>query len=160
MSDAGPLITLEKLTGGFSFIRRLYSCIIVPPAVLDEVGFHYDRAEEYLARHGISDLVEVRGVASEVDVPEAERLHSGEIQAIQLAIGLRLPLLIEEAVGRRSARKVGVSISGIAGQIVKGYRRGLVSGGKARDMLEEMVTSHRINERIYEKVVAVLERKA
>lgn len=160
VSDTGPLISLEKLTGGFRFIRRLFDIIIVPPAVLEEVGFHYDRAEKYLERHGIVDLVEVRAVASQAELPEIERLHEGEIQAIRLALALELPLLIEEAAGRRSARGIGVSISGITGQIVKGYRQGLVSMEEARDMLDEMLGYRRINERIYAKLMAALRREA
>ena len=38
VSDTGPLISLERLTDGFAFIRRLYDQIVIPPAVLEEVG--------------------------------------------------------------------------------------------------------------------------
>ena len=38
VSDAGPLISLEKLTDGFEFIRQLYVQIVVPPSVLAEVA--------------------------------------------------------------------------------------------------------------------------
>lgn len=158
VSDTGPLISLEKLTGGFRFIRRLYDRIIVPPAVLEEVGFHEARAREYLERHDIADLVEVQDVVSQTELPDIERLHEGEIQAIRLAMALELPLFIEEAVGRRAARKVGVSISGIAGQIIRGYRRDILSVEEARAMLGELVRHRRINERIYEQLVKALKR--
>ena len=157
VSDTGPLISLEKLTGGFRFIRRRYNQIIGPPAVLEEVGFHEDRAETYLERHGIADLVEVHPVPARVEVPGIERLHEGEIQAIQLALAFDLPLLIEEAAGRRAARRAGVSISGVAGQIVKGQRRGMVLMEEAQSMLEEMVEHRRITERIYERLMAALQ---
>lgn len=157
VSDTGPMISLERLTGGFRFIRRLYDRIIVPPAVLEELGFGYDGAEEYLERHGIDDLIEVRNVASQVKLPDLERLHKGEIQAIRLALALRLPLLIEEAAGRRSAQAAGVPISGIVGQIVKAHRQDLISVEKTRAMLREMVEHRRINERIYEQLITALE---
>ena len=160
MSDTGPLISLERLTNGFSFIRQLYDQIVIPPAVLEEVGFSYDRAEDYLAHHRIGDLIEVRNVASQAELPHIGRLHEGEIQAIRLALTLGLPLLIEEAVGRQSAQAAGVSISGIAGQIVKAARRDFIPSEKARSMLKEMVAHRRINERIYERLVAALEREA
>jgi len=38
VSDAGPLISLEKITGGYRFIRRLYDRLIVPSAVLGELA--------------------------------------------------------------------------------------------------------------------------
>jgi predicted nucleic acid-binding protein len=37
VSNTGPLITLEKITGGFDFIRLLYDKLIIPPVVLDEI---------------------------------------------------------------------------------------------------------------------------
>ncbi len=159
MSDTGPLISLERLADGFQLIRRLYDRIIVPPAVLDEVEFGYDRAEEYLEHHGIDDLIEVQSVTSQATLPGIERLHEGETQAIRLALTLGLPLLIEEAAGRRSAQAAGVPISGVAGQIVKARRQNIITTEEARAMLKEMVAHHRINERIYEGLVAALERK-
>lgn len=32
VSDAGPLISLEKISDGYGFIRKLYGKIMVPPA--------------------------------------------------------------------------------------------------------------------------------
>ena len=36
VSDTGPLISLEKLTDGFGFIRLLYDTILISPTVLKE----------------------------------------------------------------------------------------------------------------------------
>lgn len=156
VSDTGPIISLERLTEGFQFIRRLYDQILVPPAVLEELSFRYDRADAYLAHHGIDDLIEVRDVNSGVKLSNDERLHEGEIRAIYLAIERELPLLIEETIGRRSAQAAGVAISGVAGQIIKAHRQSLISDERARAMLNEMVEHRRINERIYERLVQAL----
>lgn len=160
VSDTGPLISLERLKGGFSFIRQLYDQIVVPTAVLDELGVGYSSAQGYLDHHGITNLIKVHTVASQADLPDLGRLHEGEIQAIRLALALELPLLIEEAVGRQSAQEMGVSISGIAGQIVKAHRQELITVKTARVMLKEMVEHRRINERIYEQLIAAMEREA
>ncbi len=40
VSNTGPLISLEKLNDGFSFIRKLYEKILIPQKVLDEVSYH------------------------------------------------------------------------------------------------------------------------
>lgn len=58
---------------------------------------------EYLQHYTIRDLIEVRTVSQPYELSEAERLHEGEAQGIQLALELQLPLLIEETVGRRVA---------------------------------------------------------
>ncbi len=160
VTDTGPLISLERLTNGFPFIRQLYDRLIVPPAVLEEAAFGYDRVGDYVEQHGIHDLIEVHRTASQATLPEIERLHEGETQAIRLALSLGFPLLIEEAAGRKSALAAGVAISGIAGQILLAHRRGLLQVEGAEAMLAEMVAQHRIGERLRSHLVSVLHREA
>ncbi|HEV8715699.1 MAG TPA: hypothetical protein VGX03_23080 [Candidatus Binatia bacterium] len=157
VSNTGPLISLEKLHQGHDFIRRLYDKVIIAPAVLEEVAVgQFDTPEEYLQHYAISDLIEVRMVSQAHELPEAERLHEGEIQAIQLALELQLPLLIEETVGRRVAQSVGIQISGIAGQIIKAFRQDLVAATEVHDKLSELLQTGRINRKIYDALLASL----
>ena len=61
VSNTGPLISLEKLTDGFIFIRKLYTKILIPQKVLEEVSVkNFASTGEYLAYYGINDLIEVR----------------------------------------------------------------------------------------------------
>ena len=83
-------------------------------------------------------------------------MHIGEAQAIQLALELALPLLIEETVGRRVARGLGIAISGIAGQILQAFRRGIITAQEARNKLLELFQAGRINRKIYEALLAVI----
>jgi predicted nucleic acid-binding protein len=157
VSNTGPLISLEKLTQGYDFIRRLYDKVIIPPAVLEEVAVgQFATPREYLQHYSIRDLIEVRTVSQPRVLPEAERLHEGETQAIQLALELQLPLLIEETVGRRVAQSVGLQISGVAGQILKAFRQGIIAATEAQDKLDEILRGGRINRRIYEALLASL----
>ena len=95
VSNTGPLISLEKLSQGYDFIRRLYDTLIITPVVLEAVAAgQFATPDEYLQHYNISDLLEVRRVSQVRKLPEAERLHKGETQAIQLALELQLPLLI------------------------------------------------------------------
>src|SRR5215813_7041922 len=119
VSNTGPLISLEKLRQGYDFIRQMYDTMIIPPGVLDEVTEgQFATPHAYLQHYGIVDLIEVHSVSLHEQFPEAARLHVGEVQVIQLAQELALPLLIEETLGRRVAQRLGISISGIAGQII------------------------------------------
>jgi predicted nucleic acid-binding protein len=157
VSNTGPLISLEKLRQGYDFIRQLYDTIIIPPSVLDEVAAgQFATPHAYLQHYGIVDLLEVQGVSRSEQLPEAARLHSGEAQAIQLARELALPLLIEETVGRRVARGLGIAISGIAGQILKAFRQGNLTAQEARDKLLELLQAGRINRKIYEALLAAI----
>ena len=155
VSNTGPLISLEKLRQGYDFIRQLYDTIIIPPSVLDEVTEgQFATPHAYLQHYGIVDLIEVHSVARHEQLPEAARLHGGEVQAIQLAQALALPLLIEETVGRRVAQRLGISISGIAGQIITAFRHGIITAQEARHKLLELFQTGRINRKIYEALLA------
>ena len=89
VSNTGPLISVEKLSQGYDFIRRLYDKLIVPPVVLEEVvAGQFATPDEYLQHYIISDLIEMRTVSQPQELFEAERLHEGETQAIQLALEL------------------------------------------------------------------------
>jgi len=157
VSNTGPLISLEKLRQGYEFIRQLYDTIIIPPGVLDEVAEgQFVAPHAYVQHYGIVDLIEVQTVSWSERLPEAARLHIGEAQAIQLARELALPLLIEETVGRRVARGLGIPISGIAGQILKAFRQGSLTAQEARNKLLELLQAGRINRNIYEALLAII----
>jgi predicted nucleic acid-binding protein len=157
VSNTGPLISLEKLHQGYDFMRQLYDMIIVPASVLDEVAEgQFANRRAYLQHYGIVDFIEVHPVSRSHTLPQASRLHIGEVQAIQLALELVLPLLIEETVGRRVAKGLGIAISGIAGQIVAAFRRGIITAQDAHGKLLKSLNAGRINRKIYEALLAVI----
>lgn len=157
VSDTGPLITLEKMSDGYDFIRKLYDKIIIPSAVLKEVAEgEFSDPFDYLETHGIEDLIEIKSVQTLSKIPEIERLDEGEKEAISLAYQLKLPLLIEETIGRKIAQSVNIPISGIAGQILKAYREKIVKRKEAEKRLEKLFISGRINRRIYNAMVKTL----
>jgi predicted nucleic acid-binding protein len=157
ISNTGPLISLEKLRQGYDFIQQLYDTILIPLGVLDEVvKGQFAAPYAYLQHYGIVDLIEVQIVSRSEQLPEAARLHIGEAQAIQLARQLALPLLIEETVGRRVARGLNIPISGIAGQIIAAFRRGIITAQEVRNKLLELFQAGRINRKIYEALLAVI----
>ena len=154
VSNTGPLISLEKLNQGYDFIRCLYEKLIIPSAVLDEVAAgQFVDPQEYLHHYNIIDLIEVCPVSQTPLISGVERLHDGEIQAIQLALELQLPLLIEETVGRRVAQSMGIRVSGIAGQIIMAFRQNGISATDARDKLNELFRAGRINQKIYDALL-------
>ena len=98
VSDTGPLITLEKLSDGYRFIRLLYGKVIIPRTVLDELTQgQFLSPQAYLEHYRIEDLLEVVEARGDLEVPEVELLDAGEREAIQIALERGLPLLIEEA---------------------------------------------------------------
>ncbi|MBI5474844.1 MAG: hypothetical protein HY961_21090 [Ignavibacteriae bacterium] len=88
--------------------------------------------------------------------PDIERLDDGEQQAILLARELNLPLLIEETVGRRVATALGISVSGIAGQVVKAYKERIIGTSEAQFLLKRLLDAGRINKKIYDALHSVI----
>ena len=157
VSDTSPLISLEKISNGFDFIRKLYNKIFIPPAVLEELAEgSLSDSIDYLKKYKIEDLVEIKPVSIIIEIPEINRLDEGERQAISLAYHLKLPLLIEETMGRRIALSVGIHISGIAGQIVKASREKIIERTEAIQKLKELFQSGRINKKLYDALSITL----
>ncbi len=153
VSDTGPLITLEKLTNGYAFIRSLYDQIIIPPTVFEEVTHGYQNPQNYLVDHAIVGFLEINYDSTTMpSQPKISRLHEGEKQAIGLALSLKLPLLIEERMGRQVATKAGLTISGIAGQVITAFRQRIISKPEAQILLLEMLYKQRISEKLHHRL--------
>lgn len=93
VSDTGPLISLEKITGGYRFIRRLYDRLLVPPAVLKELAAGaFESEAAYLKHYDIGDLIEVRAPSQpEPEGAVTRHLDEGERRVIHLALESRTP---------------------------------------------------------------------
>ncbi len=113
VSDAGPLISLEKLSNGYGWMQQLYGQILIPGAVSQELyqGMFSDW-EAYRDYYNFGTFVSVIDVATAEIFPGYELLDIGERQAIQLAWQQQLPLLIEEERGRQAAKALGLRFSG------------------------------------------------
>jgi predicted nucleic acid-binding protein len=157
VSDTGPLISLEKLGDGYRLLRLLYDRVLIPPSVLAEV-IHGQFVDEhaYMKYYGISGFLEVVEVQNSRALPESELLDPGETDAIRLALERNLPLLIEEEAGRRVAQRVGLHISGIAGQIIRAFRTGTLPLTEAQDSLRELLDAGRVNRKIYDSLNGAL----
>ncbi|MEM1093295.1 MAG: hypothetical protein AAGJ10_01735 [Bacteroidota bacterium] len=159
VSDTGPLITLEKLTDGYTFIRALYDQVVIPASVLRELTD--GGPESYLAHFAIEDLVLIADEpVRRREVESLDRLDAGEQDAIQVALDLGLPLLIEEEMGRRVARSAGLKISGIAGQIGRAAHEGHIPTESAQRYLKQLYGERRINRRVFEAVLNHVEQNA
>jgi predicted nucleic acid-binding protein len=149
-SDAGPLITLERLENGFDFLNKVYKEVIVPQSVFDEVLV---KKEDFYNKLRYAGKIEVVQVTKVEEIPNIELLHQGEIDAISLAYQQKLPLLIEESLGRDSAKKMGIKRSGIGGVILKAYKSKLIDKQDALDKLNTLKVNGRLNKSSYTLLV-------
>lgn len=155
VTDTGPLISLERLDGGYELMRQLYRRIWAPPAVLREIAVgQFATPQFYLEHYAITDFVYERApLAIPQNTPWQSDLHLGELEAIALAQELGLPLLIEEAVGRKAAQELQIPFSGIAGQILKAVSLGILARNQGYLMLEQLRHNGRIGQVLFNLLI-------
>ncbi len=147
VSDTGPLISAERITGGFRLLRLLYDQIIIPPEVLAELLFYLPPGTDYLEHYDIQDLIRIE--PSPAPPPGTDHLHAAEKCALALAIKHKLPLLVEERDARQEAKNQQVRIIGMAGLIIKARNIEIISSAEARALTVELYQRLRINKYLY-----------
>lgn len=122
VSDASVLINLDRI-GQLALLREIYGRVAVPAAVWHEVWRGAPRLME-----SQSEWIELIPVANrELVAKLAENLDPGESEAIALAIEIRADfLLIDENLGRATALRLGVRITGLLGLLVVAKHRKLI----------------------------------
>jgi predicted nucleic acid-binding protein len=160
VADAGPLISLEKLPGGFDLLRYTCSRLLVPLPVLGEVSHLLLPGEDYFARYRLPKAVTLEIVPEEsIPAPEelaTQRLGPGERSAISLAAARRVPLLAEERQARRQARNQGLRVFGAAAIIKIACEEEGISRQRAIELLEELFRAHRINQKVLRHLLRAL----
>lgn len=148
VSDTGLLDSLEKVAGGFPFLRRMADRIHIPEAVHVEDGANLPNPESCLADHGIADPAEVvRGIDAErvAMMPAASLLHRGEPESLALALALDpgLPVLLENEDARKAPKAAGLKFVGIGGLVLAAARHGAAGRGGALRRLNDLLAANR-----------------
>jgi len=130
VADSSPLIYLAAI-GKFALLESLYSQIIIPQAVFDEVVTHGS------GRWGASETasaswISCRAIPDPSKLPTIQvHLHAGEREVIGLAEELHADLvLMDEAAGRRELQKRGIKFFGTVGVLIQAKQRMLIAALK------------------------------
>ncbi|MDY7095094.1 MAG: hypothetical protein SX243_19130 [Acidobacteriota bacterium] len=163
VADASPLISLEKIPGGFSLLANTCSRLLVPQAVAEEVSFYLDEGVDYFRHHGVGQSVGVEVVGAVelgvLDGIEPQELGRGELHAIALAHARSTPILIEERKGRRVARDQGLVVFGAAAVVKIAFEEGGVDGDEAESHLRALHQERRISRKVLTRMLEVLGRR-
>jgi predicted nucleic acid-binding protein len=129
VGDSSVFIALERI-GRVNLLRSLYGEVHVPNAVWREIFVRPAQpAPPWMIRHrvaGHSLIAHLR-----------ERLDDGESEAIALACELKADLLlIDERLGRRAARQLGLAVRGLIGILIEARRHGHLT--QLRPVLAEL----------------------
>lgn len=130
VSNASPLINLARI-GRLDLLERLYGRLVVPDAVWQEVVVDGD-GQPGAAEIKAAGWIRVRTVEDRRLVLSVQReLDPGEAEAIALALEMDAALLLmDERLGRESARYLGVRCTGLVGLLVEAKRKGLIPAVK------------------------------
>jgi predicted nucleic acid-binding protein len=122
VSDTSPLTALLTVNES-EILPRLFSEVIVPRAVWEELQRGHDALPDWLQMREASDKQETTRLSALVD--------QGEAEAIELAKELHADrLLIDERKGRKLAAHEGIPVIGLLGIVLLAKRKGLVPSAR------------------------------
>jgi predicted nucleic acid-binding protein len=130
VSNTSPLCALASI-GRVELLRDRFGQIIMPSAVQRELetwqntnGLQLIRtaiSEDWLKVHEVMNAANVKALIAE------QELDAAEAEAIVLAgeFGVEL-VLLDEAAGRKAARKLGLDVTGVLGVLLAARRSGKI----------------------------------
>jgi predicted nucleic acid-binding protein len=120
VSDTSPILNLERI-GHLRLLEQVYRRVLIPPAVVVELaayGFDATAAPWLVIRQSSGAAFAARRFD----------LDAGEAEAIALAMETGADvLLMDERLGRRTAREAGIPVVGVLGVLSAAKNRGLIS---------------------------------
>jgi predicted nucleic acid-binding protein len=153
VSNASPLIALIRI-GQLDLLRQLYSEILIPEAVWHEVvvegadqpGAEAVSSASWIVPRTVTNRALVHGLQQELD--------AGEAEAIALAVEMDAPLLLmDERLGRDTARHFGMRYTGVVGVLIEAKRKGIVQAIQPHlDALRDLA-GFRVSEALYRRVL-------
>lgn len=143
ISNTSPLIGLERI-GQLQLIQQLFGVVVVPPAVVREVG----------ATTTLPTWIEQRDVMQGIGprILNAS-LGAGESEAISLALELQARLIIlDDRPARRLAQALRLPVIGTVGILLAAKRQNFLPA--LRPSLDALVQQDfRISRQLYERVL-------
>lgn len=133
--NSTPIIVLCGI-GKLDFLRELYGEITIPTAVYGEVTAMEDsacmqvrKADSWIHIESIRDITEKKMYKA--------KLHAGEVEVMILAQEQKADLvIIDDNAAKKTAKYLGLTVTGTLGILLKAKRKGLVS--RVDVLLDEM----------------------
>ena len=153
VSNSGPLITLATI-GRLDLLKSLFERIAVPQAVYEEVviqgqgepGSKEVAEAEWIHTVPVQDRLAVNLLQESLDMGESEAIVLGQ------ELNARY-ILLDDALARRKADLIGLSVVGTLGVLLMARKAGLVPAVKP--ILDDLMqTDFRMSERVCEAVLA------
>lgn len=153
VSNTSPITNLAAV-GQLDLLQQLYTSIIIPQAVYDEMaGLDYTVPGTIQVQ--TLSWIQTQQVVDRTLVTELQtELDEGESEAIALAVELIADrLLIDDYAGRIVASRLGLNITGLLGVLLVAKRRGLILSVKP--VIDDLIAQagFRISQKLYANVL-------
>ncbi len=153
VSNASPLINLARIDK-LNLLCELYGALVIPEAVWREVvvegsgqpGADEMETADWIETRHVTNRELVRALQQELDAGEAEAI------ALALEIGAEL-LLMDEHLGRETARHLGLRYVGLIGTLVEAKHKGLIDAVKPCLDALRIVAGFHVSDPLYKRVL-------
>src|SRR6056297_145843 len=140
VSDTSCLILFYKI-GEFDLLKKIFGKLQITDTVLKEFN------------QKIPDWIEVVELTTELQKGLSSYLDKGEATAISLAAEHENSLLIiDEVKGRKAAKEMGITLTGLLGVLIAAKKKGHIEAVKL--LIEKIQkTNFRISDELIQKVL-------
>lgn len=154
ISDTTPLHYLI-LIGQENILKKLYGEIVVPPAVLQELG--HSSAPSEISNWAKSPPAWVT-IRTPYFVPQSfDLLDYGERQALALAQEIKADLvLLDDKVARRFAEQISLKVKGTLGVVADAAKMGLLNFRETVEQLQR--TTMHLDAKLAQRIIEEFEK--
>ena len=153
VSDTSPLGSLA-LIDYLWLLQSIYTSIVIPDIVADELAAAQDIRIQQIPALEWVQVQSLSDVATAETLQAVKKLDPGEAYAIALALQIKADeLLIDERLGRREAKRYGLSVIGLLGILVVAKQKSLIP--KVQPVVEALIgqAGFRVSPRLYQQVL-------
>jgi predicted nucleic acid-binding protein len=132
VSNTSPLSNLA-IVGRLELLSEQFGQVFIPPAVHLELKLHPNASARKCIEAAMKqDWLRIHRLTNPVPNNLAATLHSGEAEAIALALELKAELvLLDESDARSAARRLGLPHTGVLGVLRKAKETGRITSLRA-----------------------------
>ncbi|MBE9233245.1 DUF3368 domain-containing protein [Cuspidothrix issatschenkoi LEGE 03284] len=156
VSDTSPITNLAAI-GQLDLLRQLYSRVIIPEAVYNEM-VNINKIVPGAVEVQTLSWIQTQTVINSLQVTEIqennESIHLGEAEAIILSLEMKADLLLmDERRGRIVATNYGINITGLLGVLIQAKKQGLIPAIKP--LIDQLTTqaNFRVSPQLYTVVL-------